>query len=64
MSKAGKRGHVEFRPPMIQLAADLPGDEDMREHLNDLKMNDGFQGSCGPLMPNANSKRKEADVDE
>ncbi|MDU2243780.1 MAG: hypothetical protein E7E23_24760 [Paenibacillus sp.] len=64
MGNAGKRGHVEFNPSVVKLTADLPGDEPMREHLNDLKMNDGFQGSCSTGSPNAYSKRKEAEAHE
>ncbi|MDU4696953.1 MULTISPECIES: hypothetical protein [Paenibacillus] len=64
MSNARKRGHVEFRPPRVQLAADLPGDENLREHLDDLKMHDGFQGSCGTVSPDAQNNRKEANTHE
>lgn len=64
MSNAAKRGHVEFSPPVVKLTADLPGDEPMREHLDELKMNDGFQGSCSTGSPNAQSKRKEAAANE
>ncbi|MCK8490155.1 hypothetical protein M0651_23615 [Paenibacillus sp. MBLB2552] len=64
MSSTGQRGHVEFHPPAVKLTADLPGDEQMREHLNELKMNEGFQGSCSTGSPNTHSKRKEAGANE
>lgn len=64
MSNTGKRGHVEFHPPAVKLTAELPGDENMRKHLDELKANDGYQGSCITPSPDALSKRKDVSVDE
>ena len=47
MTEQKRKGHVEFRQPPVKLAADLPGDEQMREELGDMQMNDGYPGSCG-----------------
>lgn len=63
MSSTEKRGQVEFHSPAVKLTAELPSDEKMREHLDELKANDGFQGSC-TVSPNAHSKRKEVETDE
>ncbi|MBP1937178.1 hypothetical protein [Paenibacillus sediminis] len=41
-----KKGHVEFRPTPVKIVADAPQDEEMREHLDELKANDGYEGSC------------------
>lgn len=41
-----EKGHVEFHQPLVKLVADLPTDDEMREHLDELKENDGYQGSC------------------
>jgi len=38
---------VEFRQPPVRLAADLPGDGQMREELGDMQRNDGYPGACG-----------------
>ncbi|MCZ8521827.1 MULTISPECIES: hypothetical protein [Paenibacillus] len=43
------KGHVEFHPPAVRLAADLPGDEDMREHLEETMASDGYPGSCAVI---------------
>ncbi len=40
------KGHVEFRQSPVKLVADLPGDEAMREHLDETMQNDGYKGSC------------------
>lgn len=42
-----KKGHVEFRQPEVKLVAEMPGDEEMRENLEEMKLNDGYEGSCG-----------------
>ncbi len=34
-------------PGKVKLVAELPGDEEMREHLEKMKRNDGYPGSCG-----------------
>ncbi|WP_193394434.1 hypothetical protein [Paenibacillus sp. A3] len=31
----------------VKLVAEMPGDEEMREHLEEMKRNDGYPGSCG-----------------
>lgn len=50
MTEHKNKGHVEFRQPAVKLVADLPGDEDMREHLDEMKRNDGNPGDC-PTVP-------------
>ncbi|WP_166241304.1 hypothetical protein [Paenibacillus turpanensis] len=52
MTKPKAKGHVEFHQPVVQLAADLPQDEEMREHLDEMKANDGYPGSCGIIGKN------------
>jgi hypothetical protein len=42
-----RKGHVEFKQPAVKLVADLPGDEEMREHLDEQIAKDGYPGSCG-----------------
>lgn len=54
MTKSAPRGHVEFRQPPVQLAADMPEDEEMREHLEEMKASDGYPGSCGTLRTEKN----------
>ncbi|MCM3785134.1 hypothetical protein M3231_19350 [Neobacillus mesonae] len=51
MAHSKKRGHVEFHPPAVKMVADLPGDEEMRSHLEEMKLHDGFQGSCIQISP-------------
>ncbi|MFX3631478.1 MAG: hypothetical protein ACE3L7_33710 [Candidatus Pristimantibacillus sp.] len=46
MGNSIEKGHVEFRQPLVTLVAEMPEDEEMREHLKEWKENDGFQGSC------------------
>jgi hypothetical protein len=41
-----KKGRVEFQQPPVKLVAEMPGDEEMRQDLDEMKMNDGYQGSC------------------
>ncbi|WP_426454464.1 hypothetical protein ACP26L_17605 [Paenibacillus sp. S-38] len=43
------KGHVEFHAPVVKLTADLPGDEEMREHLEETIANDGYPGSCAVI---------------
>lgn len=50
------KGHVEFRQSPVNLAADIPGDAMMREHLDEMIQNDGYPGSCGVINP---GKEKE-----
>jgi hypothetical protein len=45
------KGHVEFRQPLAKMVADLPGDDEMREHLDEMMQNDGFPGSCAVINP-------------
>jgi hypothetical protein len=45
------KGHVEFRQPPAKMVADLPGDDEMREHLDDMTQNDGSPGSCAVINP-------------
>lgn len=47
MAERTKRGHVEFKQTPVKLVADMPEDEEMREHLDEMKANDGYEGSCG-----------------
>jgi hypothetical protein len=54
MTRRTEKGHVEFKQPSVKLIADMPEDEEVREHLDEMKLNDGYQGSCVIL-----SNRKE-----
>jgi hypothetical protein len=45
------KGHVEFRQPPAKLVADIPGDDVMREHLDEMMKNDGYPGSCSTINP-------------
>lgn len=47
MTEHKRKGRVEFRQPPVKLVADIAGDAEMRENLEDMQMNDGYQGSCG-----------------
>ncbi|WP_197479924.1 hypothetical protein [Paenibacillus swuensis] len=40
------KGHVEFHEPP-SIVAEMPDDEEMRDHLDEMKRNDGYEGSCG-----------------
>ncbi|EPD92728.1 MULTISPECIES: hypothetical protein [unclassified Paenibacillus] len=51
MSDKHPKGRVEFRQPPVKLTADLPGDPEMREHLDEMRANDGYPGSCGIINP-------------
>jgi len=33
--------------PEVKLVAEMPGDREMQEHLQEMKENDGYPGSCG-----------------
>jgi hypothetical protein len=46
MTRRIKRGHVEFKQPSVKLVADMPEDEEVREHIDEMKSNDAYQGSC------------------
>ncbi|WP_197035473.1 hypothetical protein [Paenibacillus sp. UNC451MF] len=46
MADTKPKGHVEFRQPPAKLVADMAGDEEMREHLEEMMQNDGHPGSC------------------
>jgi hypothetical protein len=46
MVRRTKRGHVEFKQPAVKLVADMPEDEAVREHMEDMKSDAGDQGSC------------------
>lgn len=43
------QGHVEFRAPAVKLTADLPGDDEMRRHLDETMQNDGYPGTCAVI---------------
>lgn len=47
MTERPQKGHVEFNQTPVKLVADMPEDEEMREHLDEMKANDGYEGSCG-----------------
>jgi hypothetical protein len=47
MTKDTNKGYVGFNEPYVKLVVDLPADEEIREHLDDMKANDGYEGSCG-----------------
>lgn len=46
MTESKPKGFVQFREPAAKLTADLPGDEEMREHLEETMQNDGYPGGC------------------
>lgn len=46
MTDRKPKGHVEFHQPAVKLVADIPGDEEMREHLDEMMQTDGYPGSC------------------
>ena len=54
-----KKGEVKFRPPEVQVVADMPGDDEMREKLDEMKTNDGYEGSCGPDQRNRKQNHAE-----
>ncbi|WP_158453679.1 hypothetical protein [Paenibacillus beijingensis] len=33
----------------VKVVAEMPGDSEMREQLDEMQANDGFPGSCGGL---------------
>jgi hypothetical protein len=47
LTEQKRKGHVEFRQPLVKLVADIPGDAKVREKLEDMQMSDGYPGSCG-----------------
>ncbi|WP_282937810.1 hypothetical protein [Paenibacillus sp. RC67] len=49
MTDIKPKGHVEFRQPPAKLVADRAGDEEMREHLDEMIQNDGYPGSCSVI---------------
>lgn len=64
MGNTGKRGLVEFHPPLVKVTAELPGDENLRDHLDELKENDGYQGSCITVSSESLNERKDVGADE
>lgn len=52
MTDKKPKGHVEFRQPAAKLVADMPGDDAMRESLEETMQNDGYPGSCSVIDPN------------
>lgn len=53
------KGHVEFSQSGAKLTAEMPGDEEMREHLKEWKENDGFKGSCVIVNDTVNEAGEE-----
>ncbi|WP_248924680.1 hypothetical protein [Paenibacillus hamazuiensis] len=53
MTEGTKKGQVKFKQPPVKLVADMPEDEEMRGHLEEMRQNDGFPGSCGIIGANA-----------
>ncbi|MFC0213137.1 hypothetical protein ACFFK0_11845 [Paenibacillus chartarius] len=49
MTERKPKGLVEFRQPPAKLVADIPGDEEMREHLEETMHGDGYPGACGVI---------------
>ncbi len=47
MTNEHRNGHVEFHAPAVQLTAEMPEDERIREQLPAMKATDGYEGSCG-----------------
>lgn len=42
---------TDEREQTVQLVAELPGDDEMRDNLEDMRKNDGYPGSCGINPP-------------
>jgi hypothetical protein len=42
-----KKGFVRVRGPAAKVVAEAPADQEIREHLEEARKNDGFPGSCG-----------------
>ncbi|WP_179136254.1 hypothetical protein [Paenibacillus sp. 32352] len=56
MTDAKPKGLVEFHQPPAKLVADRAGDEEMREHLDEMIQNDGYPGSCTVVDTSAEDK--------
>ncbi|GGG14006.1 hypothetical protein [Paenibacillus abyssi] len=55
MSDHKPKGHVEFSQSRVKLVADMPGDEELRENLDEMIHSDGYPGSCAVF----NSQKKD-----
>lgn len=49
MAQKDKNRPIDRSPAdaKVKVAAEMPGDREMREKLKETKENDGFPGSCG-----------------
>ncbi|MBD0381431.1 hypothetical protein [Paenibacillus sedimenti] len=56
MTDSKPKGHVEFHQPPVKLVADIPGDEIMREHLDEMMEKDGYPGSCTVINAKQNNE--------
>jgi hypothetical protein len=47
---AEKQGEHKEKPepaPKVKIVAEMPGDREMQDNLQEMKENDGYPGSCG-----------------
>ncbi|TVX96821.1 hypothetical protein [Paenibacillus cremeus] len=61
MTEQKSKGHVEFRQPAVKLVADIPGDAEMRENIDDMQISDGYPGSCGIVGGYKRNTAKKSD---
>jgi hypothetical protein len=49
LTETTPRDKIQRKPPeqRVIMVAEMPQDEEMREKLDEMKQNDGYQGSCG-----------------
>ncbi|TVX97434.1 hypothetical protein [Paenibacillus cremeus] len=61
MTEQKSKGHVEFRQPSVKLVADIRGDAQMRENIDDMQMSDGYPGSCGLVSSDKRNTVRKSD---
>lgn len=44
-----KNQRIETTVPEVKIVAEMPEDQEIREHLKEMQENDGYKGSCGGL---------------
>lgn len=49
MAKPTRPGNIQRKLPVqrIKMVAEMPGDQEMRDNLQQMKEHDGYPGSCG-----------------
>jgi hypothetical protein len=49
MEEKTTTGTMQRKTPVqqVKVVAEMPDDEEMREHLQEMKEHDGYPGSCG-----------------